>query len=70
MMGDSMDIKAMEEVLVDMRNRKLVNSRVFIDRIKGYEIWKIVVIDKIIDNYTFKDEKEANEKFESITEIN
>lgn len=65
-----MDIKAMEEVLVDMRNRKLVNSRVFIDRIKGYEIWKIVVIDKIIDNYTFKDEKEANEKFESITEIN
>ncbi len=61
----------MEEILVDMRNKKLYESRVFIHKIKGYEIWKIVVIDragKILDNYTFKDEKEANEKFESIVE--
>lgn len=66
-----MDTREMEEVLTDMRHRKLYESRVFIHRIKGYEIWKIVVIDKagkIIDNYTFKDEKEANKKFESITE--
>ena len=61
----------MKDILTDMRQRKLYESRVFIHRIKGYDIWKIVVIDKagkIIDNYTFKDEKEANEKFESITE--
>ena len=68
-----MDLENMKEVLVDMRTRKLYESRVFLHRIKGYEIWKIVVMDrigKIVENYTFKDEKEATEKFESYTETN
>ena len=67
-----MDIKNMKEVLTDMRHRKLYESSVFIHRINGYDIWKVVTIDnvgKIIDNYTFKDGKEATDKFESYTEI-
>ncbi len=66
-----MNTKEFNVKLKDMRIRKLVGRTVFIHKIKNYEIWKVVAIDKtrtLTSNFTFKDEIEATKKFESITE--
>ena len=61
------------EILINMRSKKLVGGSAFTHKIKGYEIWKVITIDKtgkLLINLTFKDETLATEKFEDITEIN
>lgn len=61
------------EILVNMRSKKLVGGSVFMHKIKDYDIWKVLVIDKtgkLTTNLTFKDKTLATEKFEDITEIN
>jgi hypothetical protein len=66
--GTNMD----SDILVDMRSKKILGGSAFIHKIKGYVIWKVLSIDKagkIKDNFTFKDEILATEKFEDITEI-
>ena len=57
--------------LNNMRIRKLADHTVFIHEIKGYKIWKVIVIDgtgKILSNFTYEDEELATEKFENIME--
>ena len=68
-----MSNKEFKVKLKNMRIRKLVDGAIFIHKIEKYEIWKVVVINKtgsLVSNFTFRDEKEATEKFENITEIN